>query len=212
MPIDFKEMMSKMSDYEVNGYIENRKNYTQEAVESAILELKNRGREFSEEETSEILKQFNKKKVENRESYASDSGWKKNVVIDKDAPEFYSEKAIYLFSVIFSIIFGSILMAINLSKTENKKGVFEVLGFGILFFALQVYLLSMIARSTMFTFVFSAVGALILNYYFWRKYIGAETKYRAKSIWVPLIIGIVVLVFFMYLVLALANTIEAIEQ
>ena len=212
MPIDFKEMMSKMSDYEVNGYIENRKNYTQEAVESAILELKNRGREFSEEETSEILKQFNKKKVENRESYASDSGWKKNVVIDKDAPEFYSEKAIYLFSVIFSIIFGSILMAINLSKTENKKGVFEVLGFGILFFALQVYLLSMIARSTMFTFVFSAVGALILNYYFWRKYIGAETKYKAKPIWVPLIIGIVVLVFFMYLVLALANTIEAIEQ
>ena len=212
MPIDFKEMMSKMSDYEVNGYIENRKNYTQEAVESAILELKNRGREFSEEETSEILKQFNKKKVENRESYASDSGWKKNVVIDKDAPEFYSEKAIYLFSVIFSIIFGSILMAINLSKTENKKGVFEVLGFGVLFFTLQVYLLSMIAISTMFTFVFSSVGALILNYYFWRKYIGAGTKYRAKSIWVPLIIGIVILMFFMYVVLALANTIEAIEQ
>ena len=32
MPIDFKEMMSKMSDYEINGYIENRKNYTKEAV------------------------------------------------------------------------------------------------------------------------------------------------------------------------------------
>ena len=205
MPIDFKEMMSKMSDYELNGYIENRKNYTKEAVESAMLELKNRGREFSEEETSEILKQFNKKKIENRESYTENSGWKKNVVIDKDAPEFYSEKAIYMFSVIFSIIFGSILMAINLRKTENKKGVFEVLGFGVLFFALQIYLLSMIPRNTMFTLVFSGVGALILNYFFWRKYIGQDTKYRAKPIWIPLIIGIVLLAGYIFLMITFAN-------
>ena len=205
MPIDFKEMMSKMSDYELNGYIENRKNYTKEAVESAMLELKNRRREFSEEETSEILKQFNKKKIENRESYTENSGWKKNVVIDKDAPEFYSEKAIYMFSVIFSIIFGSILMAINLRKTENKKGVFEVLGFGVLFFALQIYLLSMIPRNTMFTLVFSGVGALILNYFFWRKYIGQDTKYRAKPIWIPLIIGIVLLAGYIFLMITFAN-------
>ena len=126
MPIDFKEMMSKMSDYEINGYIENRKNYTKEAVESAILELNNRGRKFSDEETSEILKQFNEKKIETTQHdeanlFDSSGGWKKNVVTDKDAPEFYSEKAIYLFSIIFSIIFGSVLMAINLRKTKSKN-------------------------------------------------------------------------------------------
>lgn len=27
MPVDFKEMMSKMSDYQLDGYIENRHNY-----------------------------------------------------------------------------------------------------------------------------------------------------------------------------------------
>ena len=53
-----------MSDYELNGYIENKQNYTKEAVESAIMELKNRGKGFSEEETAEILKQFNKKKID----------------------------------------------------------------------------------------------------------------------------------------------------
>jgi len=210
MPIDFKEMMSKMSDYELNGYIENKQNYTKEAVESAIMELKNRGKGFSEEETAEILKQFNKKKVEIEETeninlFASSSGWKKNVVTDQDAPEFYSEKAVYLFSVIFSIIFGSILMAINLRKTETKKGVFEVLGFGVLFFIIQVYILSMIPRNTIFTLMFSMVGALVLNYFFWRKYIGQDTKYRAKPIWIPLIIGIVLLAVYIFLMITLAN-------
>ena len=210
MPIDFKEMMSKMSDYELNGYIENRKNYTKEAVESAILELKNRGREFSEEETSEILQQFDKKKLESREYEsinltASSSGWKKNVVTDKDAPEFYSEKAIYLFSVIFSVIFGSVLMSINFRKTESKKGAFEVLGFGILFFIVQVYILSMFPRKTIFTLMFSMVGALILNYFFWRKYIGKDTKYRAKPIWIPLIIGVVLIAAYIFLMVTLAN-------
>ena len=210
MPIDFKEMMSKMSDYELNGYIENRKNYTKEAVESAILELKYRGKEFSEIETTEILQQFNKKKVETKEPeninlFASSNGWKKNVVTDQSATEFYSEKAIYLFSVIFSVLFGSVLMAINLRKTESKKGVFEVLGFGILFFAFQIYVLSMIPRNTIFTLMFSMVGAVILNYFFWRKYIGQETKYRAKPIWIPLIIGIVLLAGYIFLMVTLAN-------
>lgn len=210
MPIDFKEMMSKMSDYELNGYIENRKNYTKEAVESAILELNNRGRKFSDEETSEILKQFNKKKIETTQHdeanlFDSSGGWKKNVVTDKDAPEFYSEKAIYLFSIIFSIIFGSVLMAINLRKTKSKKGVFEVLGFGILFFIIQVYILSMFPRNTIFTLMFSMAGALILNYFFWKKYIGQDTKYRAKPIWIPLIIGIVLLTAYIFLIVNLAN-------
>lgn len=210
MPIDFKEMMSKMSDYELNGYIENRKNYTKEAVESAILELNNRGRKFSDEETSEILKQFNEKKIETTQHdeanlFDSSGGWKKNVVTDKDAPEFYSEKAIYLFSIIFSIIFGSVLMAINLRKTKSKKGVFEVLGFGILFFIIQVYILSMFPRNTIFTLMFSMAGALILNYFFWKKYIGQDTKYRAKPIWIPLIIGIVLLTAYIFLIVNLAN-------
>ncbi len=210
MAIDFKEMTSKMSDYELNGYIENRKNYTKEAVESAILELKNRGKEFSETEISEILQQFNKKKVDAKEDdsinlFVTSSGWKKNVVTDQSAPEFYSEKAIYLFSILFSVIFGSVMMAINLRKTETKKGVYEVLGFGVLFFVFQIYVLSMIPRNTIFTLMFSMVGALILNYFFWRKYIGQDTKYRAKPIWIPLIIGIVFFAGYIYLMIMLAN-------
>jgi hypothetical protein len=45
----------------------------------------------------------------------------------------------------------------------------------------------------------SFAGAFVLNKYFWTKYIGEETKYRAKAIWTPLIIGLVIGGILIYL-------------
>ena len=39
--------------------------------------------------------------------------------------------------------------------------------------------------------------ALILNYVFWKKFIGADTPYRKRKIWVPLIIGVIIFALFM---------------
>lgn len=126
--------------------------------------------------------------------------WKKIIVTDQAAPEFYSEKAIFIFTFFFSVIFGSVMLAINLKKKESKKGVYEVLGFGVLFFVLQEYILFMFFQSNVILpIIFSIVGALVLNYFFWRKYLGRELKYRAKPIWIPLVIGILFLVVYVFL-------------
>jgi len=186
--------MSSKSDEGLQHYIDNRSKFTPEAVEAAIAEMQNRGRTFSDEELNLFRNEFASKKeaaLNDMEMSWRGSNWKKNVVEDESAPAYYSEKAIYMFSVIFSMIFGAILSAINFSKLDNKHAVMEVIGFGVGYTALEFWILSQLERTSGLTLVFNIGGALLLRF-FWYKHIGKDTKYRAKPIWVPLIIAIAV--------------------
>ncbi len=186
--------MTNKSDEGLQDYIHNWAKYTPEAVEAAIAEMQKRGRVFQDEELANFRKGFQAKQLEAQKQQNEILGnqWKKNVVIDENAPAYYSERAIYIFSVLFIVIFGAALLSINCRNTNTKKGVWEVLAFGVVYTALQLWILSMIPRNTGLTLVFSIGGALLLNHFFWKKYIGSDTKYRTKPIWKPLIIGVVI--------------------
>ena len=115
----------------------------------------------------------------------------------KPLPVYYSEKAIRIFCILFSVFFGSIMMAMNLKRTESKKGVWEVLIFGFVYSVVEIVALSYVPKSnSVYAFVLNAGGAYAINYFFWKKYIGADTPYTSRSVLVPAIIGIVVLVIF----------------
>jgi len=191
MERDFAKLMLSKSEKELQEYIDDRLKYTPSAVFAAIDELKNRGKFFSDGEIETIKIDLEKKQEVDKERFTDDrTTWKRNIVTDADAPQYYSVGAIYGFSIFFSTIFGAVLMAINLRKTESKKGVAEVIIFGVAYFSLQIYILSFIPRNTGLNTVFGIAGAAVINHFFWRKYIGSETKYRKKPIWVPLIISI----------------------
>ncbi len=200
MKTDFKDLMANQSDEGLQKYIDSRLKYTPEAVEAAIDEIQSRGTLYSADELVQFRFEVQQKRdldlQEIKKEQSGVSKWKKNVVQDENAPEFYSERAIYMFSILFSMFFGAVLLATNLGQTENKKKVTEVIGFGFGFTALMVLLLSQISTSSGLTLMFNIVGALILQE-FWKRNIGKETKYRAKSIVKPLIISItiVILVF-----------------
>jgi hypothetical protein len=120
-----------------------------------------------------------------------------NIVKDENAPVYYSTRAIRVFSILCGVLFGSIMMAINLGKaTEEKKGVGTVIGFGILFTIIEIYFLKDVKASFSLTYVCNLVGSYILNYLFWNKYIGTDTQYRAKPIWIPTIIGVILIGLF----------------
>ena len=88
-------------------------------------------------------------------------------------------------------------MAINLNKANAKKGVvIAVIGFGVIYTALQIWFLSTVKLGTGGTFIVSAIGATVLQYFFWPKYIGSETLYRARPIWIPLIVGAAIVIPF----------------
>src|SRR5438445_7661421 len=174
MEIDFKKLMPSKSEDDLQEYINNRLKYTPDAVFAAIEELKKRGKIFTEaaieiikydiEKHQEVSKQ---RIVEGEFNF---NRWKKNVTDDINAPEFYSERVIYTFSILFSVLFGSILMAINLRNTETKKGIIEIMLFGIGYMSIQIWILSFLPRNSGLTLITSAGGAMIINYIFWKKY------------------------------------------
>jgi hypothetical protein len=197
MSTDFEKVMLSKSDEELQECLDNRRKFVPEAIEAAIAEMQKRGRVFSNEELTGIRQEFQQREEaaskETGESRSWGNKWKRNVVEDENAPAYYSEKSIYMFSIVFFMIFGAILSAINFSKNEDKRGVMEVIGFGVGYTSLGIWILSKLPSSTGFGMLFNIGGALILQN-FWKKHIGKDTKYRARPIWKPLIIAIVITV------------------
>jgi hypothetical protein len=118
--------------------------------------------------------------------------WKFNIVEDLNVQALYSRKAIYFFTCVFSVIFGGILMSINLKKVNRKDGIWVVLSYSIIYSVVILSVLSQFERSTIFTLLASMLGSFAFYNFFWKKYIGIETKYRPKPIWIPLIIGVTI--------------------
>ncbi|MBK7667960.1 MAG: hypothetical protein IPJ32_11850 [Sphingobacteriaceae bacterium] len=172
MEVDFVKLMTTKSDEGLQEYIDNRQKFTPLAVYAAIDELKKRGRTFTDEEFTQIVNDIEKQQELGRQRTAEESVgfWgkmKKNVVTDTEAPEYYSETAIYTFSIFFSVLFGSVLMTMNASKTEKKDLSWTVLLFGISYTVLQMWVLSYVpGNSTGLTVGASIGGAIILNQYF----------------------------------------------
>jgi hypothetical protein len=120
--------------------------------------------------------------------------WKKNIVKDPDAPAYYSQQAVLGFSMFFTVIFGAVLLA---SNVENRKNKWIVIGFGLLYTSAAILMLNFLPRSTALTIGVNGLGALVLTQLFWNKYIGLQTRFRAKPIWKPLIISIIITIPFL---------------
>jgi|GEM_PF-969473 len=168
-------------------------------VAASKQELSNRGVELSDAEKLIIEEKKNKRRQEARESIDTNKNWnsfnvkwKTNIVDDVNAPQLYSRQVINIFSILFSVLFGGILLAINLKTVNNKKAIFPVLTFSVIYTGLMIYVLSFIPGSTtILTVAFNLLGALVLYNFFWGKYIGKEFQYRTKPFWKPLVIAII---------------------
>jgi len=194
MPL--KELLSTKTDDQLKYYIFNVEKHTVESVRIALAELKSRNVELPDDIEEQIEKNIELKKS----NYDTVKGWSKNVVEDIDAPEYYSQSAIYAFSIFFSVLFDSVMMAINLKNAQKEWG-WPIL-FGLLFTGGFIYLSQFRSgSSTGFSLVINAVGVIIMYQLFWNKHIGKETKYRAKPIWIPLLVGIALMVSLIYLVI-----------
>lgn len=173
---NWTEILSKKETSELAEIIRNKNSETEEKVKAALSELKNRG--IESENYNEIVETNNKTVQEP----------------DENSPILYSEKVIWTFSILFSVIFGGILFAINLKEVDKKKGIIPVIVFSIIYMALTIYVLDLIKAGTGGTLIAGAIGALILNELFWKKYIGKGIVYRRKSFVKPLIIALIIFV------------------
>ncbi len=141
MDIDYEKLMTSKSDEGLMIYLDKVEMYTEEAVVASVKELQKRGKQFSEQELENIkTKLEEKKKIKiNEDKKLKTNSWTKNIVTDPSAPNYYSHKAIFAFSTIFTVVFGAVLLSSNLKDKGNAR--WTVLGFGILYTGLAIFLL-----------------------------------------------------------------------
>lgn len=198
MNIDFAKLMSNKSDAGLQEYLNNISKYQPEAVEAAILEMQKRGKNFSDEDLNNIHNAITLKKVEIEKVKNDFSIVEKyeNIVNDKNAPAYYSEKAILNFSIFFGVITGAILLTINAANRGLRNIALFTIAFGILYTSLEIWIIDIMNAKSMryggFTVGINLIGAMILNKVIWKRAFG-DIKYRAKPVWTPLIICIIII-------------------
>lgn len=202
--MNFQKLMVKKSDKELEDYLINIMAFSREIVEAAITELKNRGRVFSESELSTLETKMQERENTIGKNTITVRDLEKNIVEDKSALALYSRKTIDWTTLIFGIVVGSILMALNFKSVEKKKGILGVLIFGVAYFIIEIIILSFIPDTTtsfvnLIRVTLNGLGALILHTLIWDKFIGKDFKYRKKPIWLPIILGIIMEGLFLLL-------------
>jgi len=181
-----KQILLEKSDSELMFYINNLDKHTEEAVWTALEILKSRKATLPEGIAEAIKEQLDKK------GKSTKASWDGNTTTDLDAPALYSQKAIYIFSILFSVLFGSIMLAYNL-YTLRKPFIWAIL-FGLIYSSATIYFLEKYNGNLSMTFIANSLGAVVLYQLFWNRWISKQTKYRVKPLWVPLIVALVVFI------------------
>ena len=191
----FSSKMADKSEAELRDYVDNREKFQEAAVQAAIWELEKR--ELAGEDIKELEKKIEQEKVIKKETYEKEQGLK-YITDDPNAPLIYRDKFITVFGVLFSVLAGGILIAINFSKLGKRNLILPVIFVSLIYTILQGYLLSLI-DTTGLTFVFSFLGMFLLENLFWKKHVDKELQYRKRPIWGAIIVALVFWVPIIYL-------------
>ena len=119
-----------------------------------------------------------------------------NITMDPSAPRLYSRFSIRFFTILFSTLFGGILLAINFYRLGKKREIIPLTGFAILYTYLSYYLMMQVELDmTTLALVFNLIGSLVLEELFWKRYIGKKVKFRRQSLWQALLVAVLLVVF-----------------
>ncbi|WP_428328947.1 hypothetical protein [Mucilaginibacter sp.] len=199
-----KYKISLKSDEELQDYINNREKYLPETIELSVAELQARGIEFTDEELKVIDEDMQARR-QLAETPSNDLNFfrydqKNNQIEDPEAPSYYSKRAIYIFSILFSVFFGSIMLAMNVAKRQSTAKALLVVLFGLGVTAATIILGEEFNLPTSSGIFISIIGAYAMNAIFWKNYIGNNALYRLRPIWTPLAIGLCSAGMFVYMI------------
>ncbi|MDR3652274.1 MAG: hypothetical protein P4L34_04805 [Paludibacter sp.] len=111
----------------------------------------------------------------------------------EENPTIYSRKAIWGFSILFSPIFGAVLLMEDLKDIGKKKAANTVLILSIVY-TIVTYIIVNIPEESIsaLTIGCNFVGGYALSEHFFKLYIPQGENYPKKKIWKPLIISIII--------------------
>ncbi len=155
----------------------------------AVLQLiEQKGQELSPSQ-KELIEQF---KIKATKKQALDQvGESEKVVV-----ELFSPRAIFGFSIFFSIILGGVLMFSNLKKMGKLKQAISVLVASVLFMFLPLFVVPFVGFSQWVVLLVNFLGALFFVEYYWKNYLGPDLVYKRRPV-----MKVVFICFLLYFVL-----------
>ena len=197
----FSVRMSKMSDSELKKYIQNRDEFQDYAILTAIIELEKRG--IHVENGEQIKQEFAEVKIAEKEEIGESIESEHSSFTD--TPALYSIKSIFIFGALFSVFGGSILMVLNLFQLNKKNSGWHVIIGSIIYsFSLsyiytflnisdKVTVTNLVSVDDIFTALLISVasnllGVYLLYYFIWKKEVPSTLNYKKKTIWKPILI------------------------
>jgi len=107
-------------------------------------------------------------------------------------PPLYSARAIRLFSVLFTVVFGGVLLYQNLRDVGNRGAARKVLLFSFIYTLVAIAIVYNLPQSTPLTLGINVGGGYVLAGYFIPKYLPDSPAHPAKKIWKPLLISVLI--------------------
>ena len=193
---NFTQNMLKKSNAELENILEDKKTYTDEAIQAVIWELENRNIIEKGSITHNLAILEKDVLIEEKELDKANHEASSEATV---FPILYSKRAIQGFTIFFSTLFGAVLLMSNLKKMNKPKARVEVLVFGISYTFLTIILLDYLPKTFFLTILFNLVGYAVLVEYFWNKNLGKELQHQKKQISKPLIISFAILVLLVLL-------------
>lgn len=160
--------------------------YHDDARLAALLELRSRGEEISEEAISELGKLTIKVKEQEKQKLVKSEVNAKAETL----PEWYSPAAILGFSIFFSVIFGGVLMYANLRKVGKKTEAATAILISLGIMLMSAFIAHTYQVNQWIILLANVSGALILIEYFWKKHLGYQTKFKRKSLTKAILISV----------------------
>jgi hypothetical protein len=192
----YTQSIKKLPDDELFMYIKKPDEYQDEAVIAAILELQKRG--ISDGKLSAAFAMLEEKQKQFKPA-------QETIIIEPSLPDeimtpvLYSKSAIRLFSILFSTLFGGILLSINLSRINKRKEILYVISFTLLFSYATGFLATYFPDYITYIALFmNLLGLFILEGFFWKRMIGNELKYINQPIWTALGISILLAIVLLW--------------
>ena len=193
----FLRTMADKSDSELQNYIDNKSQFQDAAILAAEWEIEKRNKAGTDTKIIEPQK-IEKSEVVKKENVRKDL----NITDDPDAPLLYHQKFILIYGVLFSVFAGGILMAMNFKRLGKDQIAWLVVFAALAYSIIQIVTFNQIeARTASLTFPINYLGLYLLEFFFWKKHVSKNLKYRKRNIWTPLMLGIVMTGFFTYMII-----------
>lgn len=119
---------------------------------------------------------------------------------EQQLPELYSRKIIIAFTILFSILFGTMLYIYNLKKLNKWQLAILATSIAVFYHYVGIRLLDIdFAYYYSSTLLFNLAGGVLLVGPLWSWQIGHSIVYKKKSPFYPLLLAIAVATIWLYL-------------